>query len=266
MRRWRTVRARAIRYNPLYARAVQTPRPWGITALFTEYTGVHEALPLDWTLEPSLPSVPLTMSDAPSREVVAAEEIAGEAAGDGGGHLRAIASASRGAEPRAPRGETGRAERPAGPPFATLAKFAKALNRLDPIALQLAAGDPLPDVACDGLAVKQLLGTFWFKSIFPNFSSAWRERLLEALAASVVIPNHVLSRGRHALHLADAGHDELKAIAEQANVSGAAGGDLQLLLAVTSLWGDEALRRLRFVEVAESAGSSRFGALLGRLR
>ena len=124
-----------IRYNPLYARAVQTPRPWGITALFTEYTGVHEALPLDWTLKRSLPDVRLTTSDAPSGELVDAEESVGEAAG----RLRAIASAGQAAVPRAARGETARAERPAGPPFATLAEFAKALNRLDPIALQIAA-------------------------------------------------------------------------------------------------------------------------------
>ena len=26
-------------YNPLYARAPQSPRPWGVTTLFTEYTG-----------------------------------------------------------------------------------------------------------------------------------------------------------------------------------------------------------------------------------
>jgi cell division GTPase FtsZ len=28
-------------YNPLYARAIQTPKPWGITALFAEHTGTH---------------------------------------------------------------------------------------------------------------------------------------------------------------------------------------------------------------------------------
>ena len=66
------------------------------------------------------------------------------------------------------------------------------------------------------------------------------------------------------MHLADASHDELREIADQANVSGAAGGDLQLLLAVTSLWGDEAARRLRFVEVAAPAQPSRFAGLLGR--
>ena len=118
--------ALGIRYNPLYARAVHTPRPWGVTALFTEYTGVHEALPLDWTLKPSLPNVRLPTSDAPSRELVDAGENAGEAAGDDHGRLRAIASASQVALPPAPRGETGRTEPLAGPPFATLAEFAKA--------------------------------------------------------------------------------------------------------------------------------------------
>ena len=30
-------------YSPLYARAVGTPKPWGVTALFAEYTGTHHA-------------------------------------------------------------------------------------------------------------------------------------------------------------------------------------------------------------------------------
>ena len=124
------------------------------------------------------------------------------------------------------------------------------LNRLDRAALELAAGDPPPDIPIDGLAVKQLLGTFWFRSIFPRLSPSWRERLLETLAASVVIPNHMLWRGRQAVHLADASYDELKEIAATTTVTGAAGTDLQLLLAIASLWGEEAPRRLRFVEVA----------------
>ena len=80
---------------------------------------------------------------------------------------------------------------------------------------------------------------------------------------SIVIPNHVLWRGRQAVHLADASYDELKEIAAKTTVNGAAGTDLQLLLAITSLWGEEARRRLRFVEVAAPEGSSRLGALLG---
>jgi hypothetical protein len=121
-------------------------------------------------------------------------------------------------------------------------------------------------MSIEGPAVKQLLGMFWFKSIFPRLSSSWRERLLDTLAASVVIPNHVLSRGRQAVHLADASSDDLKAIAAERNVNGAVAADLQLLLAIMSLWGDEARRRLRFAEVAAPAGSSRLGALLGLRR
>jgi hypothetical protein len=90
--------------------------------------------------------------------------------------------------------------------------------------------------------------------------------LLDALAAAIAIPNHVLWRGRHALHFADASSDDLKETAAQTNLAGAVAADLQLLLAITSLWGEEARRRLRFVEVAEPTGSSRLGALLGLRR
>ena len=257
------------RYNPLYARAAHTPRPWGVTAVFTEDTGVHEPLTLEWTLKPSLLNLQPTTSDAHAEPVVDAEEIAGEATGDGWDQTAARRSATRrvtAALSRAALGAADRVERTPGPPFATVTEFAKALNRLDPIALELAAGDPLPDMPIEGLAVKQLLGTVWFRSIFPRLSPSWRERLLETLATSVVIPNHVLWRGRQTVHLANASYDELKAIAAKSTVTGAAGTDLQLVLAIASLWGEEARRRLRFVEVAGSESSSRLGALLGLRR
>ena len=44
-------------YSPLYARAVGTPKPWGVTALFAEYTGTHAPLELDWTLERGMRTV-----------------------------------------------------------------------------------------------------------------------------------------------------------------------------------------------------------------
>ena len=256
------------RYNPLYARAVQTPRPWGITALFTEYTGVHEPLTVEWTLKPSFPNLRWRTSETHSDhvpggeeivsaeeivgagEIVGAREIVGEATGDGSVAL-----------PIAALETAVRAEPSHGSRFATVAEFAKALNRLDPTALELAAGGPLPDMSIEGFAVKQLLGTLWFRSIFPRFSPAWRERLLEALATVVVIPNHVLWRGRQAVHLADASYDELKELAATTTVDGAAGTDLQLLLAIARLWGEEAWRRLRFIEAAATESSSRLGAL-----
>ncbi len=245
------------RYNPLYARAVQTPRPWGITALFTEYTGVHEPLTFEWTVKPSLPNLRVRTSETHSErviasgEVVAAEGVAGEPRGD-----NAVAAEM----PIAPVEVTGRIERRPGSPFATVADFARALNRLDPIALELAAGEPVSDMSIEGLAVKQLLGTFWFRSIFPRLSPSWRERLLDAFATTVVIPNHVLWRGRQAVHFADASYDELKEIAAKAIVNGAAGTDLQLLLAIARLWGEDAWQRLRFAEVSSADGQPRFGA------
>ena len=241
------------RYNPLYARAVRTPRPWGVTALLTEYTGVHDPLRLEWTLRPSLPNV--TTSDALSDQAVNASEVIEEATREG-----------TQPSPVSTRTAAGRADRTPGPPFATLADFAKAMNRLDPVALEIAAGDPPPDIAIDGLAVKQLLGTFWFRSIFPRLSPSWRERLLEAFAAGVPIPNHVLSRGRQALRLADASYNDLKEIAANTTVNGPAGTDLQLLLTIAGLWGEESRQRLRFVDVAAAEGSSRLGALLGLRR
>jgi hypothetical protein len=39
-------------YNPLYARAGRAPKPWGVTAVFAEYTGPTASLELDWTISP----------------------------------------------------------------------------------------------------------------------------------------------------------------------------------------------------------------------
>jgi cell division GTPase FtsZ len=237
------------RYNPLYARAMHTPRPWGVTALFTEYTGEHEPLALEWTLKPSLPNPRLTATDTLAEPAAAAGQIT-------------IAEEIESAEEIAIEAVDRVEDRP-GPSFATVAELAKALNRLDPAALEIAAGEASPDVAVDGPAIKQLLGTFWFKSVFPRLSPSWRERLLGALAASVVIPNHVLSRGRQAVRLADASVDDLQEIAAKATVNGAVGTDLQLVLAIMRLWGEEARRRLQFVEAPAPEASSRLASLLG---
>jgi cell division GTPase FtsZ len=241
------------RYNPLYARAMHTPKPWGVTALFTEYTGVHEPHRLEWTGKPSPLNVVVATSDMPS-ETIGDTETHAEV-------LRPDVAAS--AAPVRPIETTGRVERKAVPQIATLADFAKALNRLDPAALELAAGDPPSGMSIEGLAVKRLLGTFWFRSIFPHLSASWRDRLLTALATSVAIGNHTLPLGRQSVHLASASHDELKEISSKTAMSGAAGTDLQLLLAILRLWGEEARRRLRFVDVAEPETSSRLGAMLG---
>ena len=53
-------------YSPLHARAFQTPRPWGITALFTEDTGVHRPLELDWTVSKKIAIQPVEAASAPA--------------------------------------------------------------------------------------------------------------------------------------------------------------------------------------------------------
>ncbi len=232
-------------YNPLYARAFHTPRPWGVTALFTEYTGAHEALRLEWTFKPPL-NLRLPASDMPSEQIADAPVIAVDATGNDA----APPSSDRHAD--------------SGPRFVTVLEFAKALNRLDADALELAAGPP-KELPIDGLDVKKLVGTFWFRSVFPRLSESWRERLLDALADSFVLPNHVLRHGRPPLYLATASCDELKEIAAKTMVNGAAGNDLQLVLAIVSLWGEDALSRLRFVEIAAAESPSRLASLL-RLR
>src|SRR6185295_5450031 len=37
-------------YTPLYVRAVHAPRPWGVTALLSDYTGSHQPLEVDWSV------------------------------------------------------------------------------------------------------------------------------------------------------------------------------------------------------------------------
>jgi cell division GTPase FtsZ len=242
------------RYNPLYARAIHAPRPWGVTALFTEYTGAHEPMPLVWNAEPSMPDLPATSNGVLIEPHVLNGAVLGELAGDG--PLRLTAAAI---EPAGP------VEQAAAPRFATVGDLARALNRLDRIALEVAARDPEPDILVEGPIVRKLVGAIWFRSIFTKFSSSWHERLLDALAASMVIPNHLLSRGRQPIHLADGSPEDLKAIAASRTLTGAAGADLHLVLAIVGLWGEDARRRLQFVAVATPERSSRLGALFGRL-
>jgi hypothetical protein len=229
------------RYNPLYARAVHAPRPWGVTALFTEYTGAHEPMPLVWN----------------SNDMLVERKVSDEAILDAPAFVGTPPLALPVIEAAAP------IERTAGPLFATVGDLARALNRRDPIALEIAARDPERDISIEGATVRKLVVAIWFRSVFPKFSSAWQERLLDALAASVVIPNHVLLRGRQPIRLADGSYDDLKAIASSTTVSGAAGADLHLVLAILGLWGEDARSRLQFLDVAAPERSSRLGALFG---
>ncbi|HEX5070611.1 MAG TPA: hypothetical protein VFV78_10400 [Vicinamibacterales bacterium] len=242
------------RYNPLYARAVHAPRPWGVTGLFTEYTGAHQPMPLVWTTTPAAIDGPPPTPSSPVEPHVDRMTIV-----DAPTQVHGVPPAPMPLEtPVLPTG------RNAPSAFTTVADFARAINRQDPFALKLAASDAEPDFPVEGPAVRKLVGAVWFRSVFPKLSAAWRMRLLDVLAGSVVIPNHVLSRGRQTIHLAHASYDDLQSIAASLAVSGAAGADLHLVRAVLGFWGDEARGRLTFVDAAEPERSSRLGALFGK--
>jgi cell division GTPase FtsZ len=239
-------------YNPLYARADATPRPWGITAVFAEYTGKSAALELDWTIAqrsnrpvrqasalespPPAPSqAPVTAAPDPARAPVATVR-AQEAATSSPGHR-----------------------------FATLWEFAVALNRQNPAAIAIARDGSDGQIPVDGAEVRKLLSTIWFRTIFSRLAPAWRDRLLDALVDSVVIPNHQVKCGYRVKALQTVSQEELKALWSNTFVPEVQRPDIELLLTVGRLWGDEALRRMRFGDEGGD-GPSKLGALMQSFR
>ena len=247
-------------YNPLYARALHAPKPWGVTAVFTEYTGVNEPIALDWTIDDATPAIArdaLSIDpDGPLALTLATDE-------EGSPPRRPSAALDQStlvAEP-SPAAEI-RAERQAAAPVESFWDLVKALTRSDDAAFKIAAGAPRADMPVDGATVRKLLGTSWFRTVFPLLSDAWRERMLDALSDSE-IPNHLLRHGRHDVRLARLTYPQMRDISATTLVQGAAGADLQLLLAIGQLWGEAAIGRLRFVDVAEPEKLQRLSSLFG---
>jgi cell division GTPase FtsZ len=230
-------------YNPLYARAFQTPRPWSVTALFAEYTGVHAPLDIDWDLDRRIALVSRGGTGTGPPEPVLAEPGPAEPVPLEPVPLETV--------PLPPR-----------PDFASLWDFAVALNHSEPAALALAASDrDLPGVV-DVAELKKLLGTFWFRSAFARLSEPWRARLLDVLTASMTVPDHAIKVGRNHVPLSEIGFEQLKDLCSKTVIRGSAGPDLQMVLAVGKLWGPDAIGRLRFTPAADAAESSRFANIL----
>ena len=244
-------------YNPLYARAFNTPQPWGMTALFTEYTGLHEPIALDWTIALATP----VTQDAALRDLSDKRSSAGAADGSAPWRPAAVVDqrAGSGAHSSPAAIRPGAATRP---PFETTWDFVRALTQSDRAALEIATGAARADFTIDSATVRKLLATSWFRSVFPLLSDSWRGRMLEALGDSD-IANHVLRLGRRTVRLADLSYEEMRDISARTLVHGAAGSDLQLLLAIGQLWGESAIRRLRFVDVPDPGASTGLGSLFG---
>ena len=242
-------------YTPLYARALRAPRPWGLTALFAEYTGTHAPLAVDWAVDqraPLLSSVPAPRQPVP----VLAEEPVEIARPTGTSGAAAIEP------PRLEKDEPV----PAVPSFSSFWDFAVAINRADPAALRLAGTDDVTSLVIDGSEVRKLLGTMWFRGVVPRLSPAWRERALEVLVEHAPIPNHrVKVDGRTAL-LSELTHAQLTDIVRRTYLPDAARADVDLLMIVGRLWGAEALQRFHFADASPHGERFTFGSLLHGLR
>ena len=208
-------------YNPLYARESHMPRPWGVTALFAEYTGSHPPIDVDWSLES-----PASAIGVRARPHVAEDN----------------------APPQAPASPTLTEQVVHRDPssFGNFWELALAINRSEPSALEVAQNGASGSVNVDAADLRKLLGTVWFRSVFPRLSSAWRERLLGVLVDSLVIPNHLLKLGRREVRLSDLRLAELKELFSKSSVSEAVQGDVRLLMAVGNLWGAESLAQIHF--------------------
>ena len=237
-------------YNPLYARSVAAPRPWGVTAVFAEHTGPHQPLEIDWSFaRPDALPIDVTMHvpDAVLPIVVT----------EPGPQPIALS-----AEPTPQQDEpviTARNEAPAN--FSSLWELAVAVNRSDPAALAVAAGSTVPQMPIEGAEVKKLLGTLWFRSVVSRLSPALKERILDVFVESVAIPNHRVRRGRDLVKLSDLSYTELQE-AVRTSILDVIKPDLDLLLTVGRLFGRDAVRRIRFVEPAMNNDRSALAGLL----
>ena len=258
-------------YNPLYARSAQTPRPWGVSAVFSEYTGDSAPLDLDWRLpqrsarparaEVSAPlpvsaaaevSTPMREPDPSPTDIFPSEGAPGPAAG-------AVKSLRH-------RSVDHRAQAEAHPGFSTMWEFAVALNRQNPEAVAIAGGPVDPEISVDGVEVRRLLTMVWFRSAFERLSDGWRDRLLDALIDAVVIPAHVLKHGRAVVQLRTLSYAEIRELFSKTPVGDPARADLELLLAIGRLWGEEAVGRVRFSDSPKTDGPSKLGSLLHGFR
>jgi cell division GTPase FtsZ len=245
-------------YSPLYARAVGMPRPWGVTALFAEHTGIHPPLEVDWSLERGA-RTPL-MSHRAVAGPVPVED------------MTAVAAPPPPSSPEADHGiEMDESDGPVGEPpralaFATFWEFAVAVNRSDPAALVLAADGVSADVPIDGVELKKLLGLIWFRTVLSRLSPHWRERVLNVLIDSVTVPDHVVKLGRQSVHLRELTYEQLQEISAKTMVPDWIRPDLDLLTTVGRFWGADAVKRFRFVEAPERREPSMVAALLDRLR
>jgi cell division GTPase FtsZ len=233
-------------YTPLSARAGQSPRPWGVTALFAEHTGVHAPLEIDWPFERTV-APPLIHAPVVTEAVIAISPPE---------TLRASSPTLE-----LPVVET-MGQQEAEPAFSNLWEFAVAVNRSDPAAVAVAGNGAKSGIPIEGAEVRKLVGTVWFRGVVPRLSQEWRTRLLEALVATVEVPNYEVRVGRRTTHLKELSYGELQELA-RTSVPDVLRTDLDLLITIGRLWGGDAPGRIRFTDHSNNHERSKFMSLLG---
>jgi cell division GTPase FtsZ len=253
-------------YVPLYARATHAPKPWGITALFAEYTGTHAPLEIDWTQERRLGS-PWSAFDArPPVENADDAETEPEDAVPANAPAATLAPPTPVPVPPIEPAPAAPAPGPAAPPFGSLWEFALAVNRANPAALAVASDQVACDVPISGGEVRKLLGTVWFRGVVAVISPRWRDRILDALLSSVAIPDHHLKLDRRDVRLSELSYAQIKDVFSRNYVADAVRPDLDLLLTVARVWGAEALDRFEFAGAPADSERSRLASVLMALR
>ena len=246
-------------YTPLYARAVQVPRPWGVTALFAEHTGTHAPLDIDWGTERKVDRRPSPRVQTRETEHTGMVEPQPAASGVGAVNerigLTETATISKG-------------ERTVGaqPSFATFWDLAVAINRSDRAALEFARSDAANGIPIEALEVRKLLGTVWFRGVVPRLSEQGRERVLDVLVSSTPIRDHVLRVDHRGLRLSQLTYAQLSDVVKRVALPDAARADIDVLMSVGRLWGGDALKRFQFVPVTPNGERSGFASLLQGLR
>jgi hypothetical protein len=233
-----------------------------VTTLFAEYTGNHPAIDIDWSADRRVPLRLNALSYADSIPVASADTVAAMSIGSDVTPLADVAAASA----LTPSTDVATSDVTPAPSFSTFWDFARALNRSDPAAIRLAENGDGCDIPLDGRELRKLLGTFWFRSVFPRLSPEWQDRILNVLVEQVTIPNHALRNGRRTVHLHEMTHEQRQRMMTESGVPDAIRADLQLLVTAATLWGDDVMGRFEFTPVPESSDSSRIGQLLQSFR
>jgi hypothetical protein len=83
------------------------------------------------------------------------------------------------------------------------------------------------------------------------------------LLGDTTVGNHMIRDGRRDVRLAQISSEALRRVATDVTISDVVRADVQLLLAIDSTWGGDALSRVTFAPLeATSASASPFGAFL----